>query len=314
MDRPMLATSYREGINLSFPLLATPKIDGVRALKIGGRLLSRSWNVIPNVAIRNLMEAILPDGADGELSVDMNFQKTVSAVMSENTGIPDGLKYYFFDWVQDSCLDTPYSARARSIRDYLEVHRSEIKKLDIIVPLIPVPINDTVELEIYERSVLEQGYEGVVLRDPDGRYKCGRSTVKEGLMIKIKRHDDREATIIGTQELMHNLNEKQKDNFGNVKRSSTKEHKVGSGTLGAIVATTDEGIPFRIGTGFTNEQRASFWTEREELVGKLVKYKYASFTPDPLVPRAKPRCPVFIGIRPIEDTDRALPHEPLALR
>ena len=59
MNRPMLAAAYNGEI-LNFPLLATPKVDGVRALVINGNLVSRSFKSIPNVAIRSLLEHLLP--------------------------------------------------------------------------------------------------------------------------------------------------------------------------------------------------------------------------------------------------------------
>lgn len=294
----MLAAALTHEDALNFPLLATPKIDGVRALKVKGRLVSRSFKSIPNVAIRCLLEEILPDGADGELSVNLDFQETVSAVMSVHGPVPENLKYYWFDFVQISGTDTPYERRVHCIDTYIKVHGDPAA---VIVPLIPKQINDVEELNEYETSVLEQGYEGVVLRAPKGRYKCGRSTIKEGLMIKMKRHEDHEAVIVGTQELMHNMNDEKKDNFGNVKRSSFIKNKIKSGTLGAIVAATESGVVFKIGTGFTNKQRHEFWAMRDELAGKLVKYRY-SHAKTSYIEGFAPRCAVFMGIRPAEDT------------
>jgi DNA ligase 1 len=68
MDRPMLAAAYRDGVYLSFPLLATPKIDGVRAIMVNGRLVSRSFKLIPNANLRMELESLLLEGADGEIS------------------------------------------------------------------------------------------------------------------------------------------------------------------------------------------------------------------------------------------------------
>ena len=44
---PMLASTYT-GEDLKFPVLVTPKIDGVRAIKLNGKLVSRSLKQIPN--------------------------------------------------------------------------------------------------------------------------------------------------------------------------------------------------------------------------------------------------------------------------
>jgi DNA ligase-1 len=69
---------------LVFPLGATPKIDGIRALTVGGRLVSRTLKPIPNRLLRDALESVLPDGADGELLAGATFQDCTSRVMSAN--------------------------------------------------------------------------------------------------------------------------------------------------------------------------------------------------------------------------------------
>ena len=161
---PMLASTYA-GENLKFPVLVTPKIDGVRAIKLDGKLVSRSLKQIPNTAIRTLMERILPeDGiSDGELSVDSDFQKTVSAVMSVDTELPTNIKFYWFDWVQNSDFNMPYSSRVRAIHEYMK-DNDQLKLLNIISPLIPAQVDNIEELSEYEEASVRKGYEGVVVR------------------------------------------------------------------------------------------------------------------------------------------------------
>ena len=289
----MLASTYN-GEQLYFPVLATPKIDGVRALKVNGNLVSRSLKKIPNTSVRNVLEELLPDGADGELYVE-SFQKTVSAVMSVNLDITNlNLIFYWFDWLYPS-KDTPYSARVNAMNNYVMVNFESSLEIKI-VPLIPEKIENADQLAAYERHALERCYEGVIIRAPDGRYKYGRSTIREGLMIKLKRFEDFEATIVGTEEMMHNFNEETIDNFNRIKRSSAKDNKVRGNTLGAIVARTEQGAIFKIGTGFTSQQRHCMWQTRNDLIGKLVKYRNANNSNSGI-----PKCAVFLGIRHIED-------------
>ena len=293
---PMLASTYT-GEELTFPVLVTPKIDGVRAIKIEGKLVSRSLKQIPNIAIRTLMERILPEDGifDGELSVDSDFQKTVSAVMSVNTVLPTNLKFYWFDWVQKYDFNTPYCLRVLSMHDYIK-NNKELRKLNIIIPLVPAQVDNIEELSLFEEASIRKGYEGVVVRSYAGRYKCGRSTMREGIMIKIKRFEDFEATIIDTEELMHNLNQEQRDNFGRMQRSSAKGNKIKSGTLGAIVARAHNGNIFKIGTGFSSQQRYELWASSNDLIGKLVKYRCAGNSKDNV-----PKCAVFLGVRHQDD-------------
>lgn len=288
LSRPMLAASYRDGDELSFPLLATPKIDGVRALIVGGKLVSRSFRSIPNATIRQALEAVLPEGADGEISCGTLYD-TTSTVMSKDAGAT-GVTFSWFDWAYD--LGAPYSERASAIRE----HTHNLQYPNQVVPLIPNRVNNMRDLELYEATMVALGHEGIVVRAPQGRYKCGRSTMKEGLMIKIKRNADHEAVIVGTEELMHNMNDEQADNFGKIKRSLAKQYLVPGDTLGAIVAECDGGT-FKIGTGFTANQRNALWANRDIVVGKLAKYKCTGWGN-----KGMPMSPVFMGIRHPDDT------------
>ena len=292
MERPMLAAAYREGADLSFPLMATPKIDGVRAIMVNGRLVSRSFRLVPNINLRMELESLLPEGADGEISCGSLYE-TTSVVMSE---YHDNFHVTFswFDWAYD--LDAPYGKRVAAIMEHTRDRDLKTEHVTV-VPLVPDRIHGPRDLERYEATTLARGYEGVVVRAPHGRYKCGRSTLKEGLMIKIKREDDLEATIVGTEELMHNANEAQADNFGNAKRSLSKKHLVPGNTLGAIVARDAESNTFRVGTGFSIDMRDALWANRDAIVGQLVKYKCAGRGS-----RGLPRSPVFVGMRHPDDT------------
>jgi DNA ligase-1 len=302
ITRPLLAANV-EVSKLQYPLLATQKIDGVRALKIDNTLLSRSWKPIPNRLLQARLTKLLPDGADGEIVVnkgnsDGDIYTTTSSVMTAAKECR--FIFYWFDWVSTS-PDKPYKDRVADILDY---HLEVVDDMITIIALIPEVIPNKISLLDYERRVIAKGYEGVILRKPDGRYKCGRSTVYEGLLLKLKRFTDAEAIIIGFEELMHNINKVQYDPFGNIKRSNIKSMFVSGNTLGAIVASDlsspytngslgpGEGVKFKIGTGFTDALRSYIWNNRNNFLGKLVKYKYMGRSAN-----SAPRFPVFLDIR-----------------
>ena len=71
---------------------------------------------------------------------------------------------------------------------------------------------------------------------------------------------------------------------------------MGKNTLGALVCLTQEGIGFKIGTGYTAEMRKELWEIRDTLIGKLVKYKYFN-----IGVKVAPRLPVFLGFRDSSD-------------
>jgi len=81
-------------------VLATPKLDGIRCLKVGGRALTRSFKPISNRYAREWMEANLPDCVYGELMLrGGTFSQTASAIGGRG-GEPDFV-FHVFDLVAE---------------------------------------------------------------------------------------------------------------------------------------------------------------------------------------------------------------------
>lgn len=275
----MLAVDY-DPAKLQFPVLASPKLDGIRAYVKDGVVLSRQNKPIPNKSVQALFSK--HEHFDGELIVgdptdEMCYRNTMSGVMSED-GEPD-VRFFVFDHLAD--LSAPYVKRQAKI----------IKPVGRREPLSQVPLHSMEELRTFEANCLEQGYEGVILRSADGWYKQGRSTVNEGLLLKVKTFLDAECTVIGFEERMANLNVATISETGHTKRSSHKANKVGRGDLGALLVDWN-GIQFSIGTGFTDAEREQIWDNREKHHGQLVKFRYF-----PVGGYEAPRHPVFQGFR-----------------
>jgi DNA ligase-1 len=158
------------------------------------------------------------------------------------------------------------------------------------------------DFQTYAAECLADGYEGAMIRDPEGPYKNGRSTLNQQWLVKYKEWSEAEGTVIGFEELYHNANEDVKDNFGYAKRSSAKDGMVPMDTLGALVLNTEWG-ELRVGTGFDETARKLIW-ERNKIpiewesiadpvdVGRKVTFKYQSFGM-----QERPRFPVFLRFR-----------------
>jgi DNA ligase-1 len=296
ITKPMLAASLETIDSIKFPVYVTPKLDGIRCLKIDGQIVSRTFKPIRNAELAAAVKDLLPDGSDGELIMGGTFQNTTSMVMSADKTIGNEKAYfYWFDYVLDD-NKKPYLERINDMKKFVEDHPDILTASPVkIVPLVPTEIKTIEELLKYETEVLEEKFEGVMLRSANGPYKFGRSTLKEGSLVKMKKFDDDEAVIIGFNELQKNTNEKTKDEFGYAKRSSHKNGKIEQDTLGSIDVNWN-GIHFSIGSGFTAEQRKEFWNDRDNLVGKIVKFKYFATGM-----KEAPRFPIFLGFRSEDD-------------
>lgn len=294
ITRPLLAETVEDFATIQYPVLATPKLDGIRCLRLHGKALSRKFKPIPNVHIRELLEANTPDGLDGEImTVEGEFCELSSQVMSQK-GEP-AFVYNVFDFVSGE-LTEPYFERIKKLVAWYET--SCIRK-DLVKILVPVCLENEADLLAYETKCLEDGFEGIIIRKPDGRYKCGRSTVKEGILLKIKRFTDAEATIVGFEEKMKNNNEQERNEWGMAKRSSKQEGMAPCGTLGAFVVENRSLWPnqFNLGTGLNDEIRAKVWAARDSYLGKLVKFKFQAVG----MKGDAPRFPVFLGFRSEDD-------------
>lgn len=291
--RVMLAVKAGSLEDIRYPVLASYKIDGIRAVYTGGKLLTRSMKPIPNKYINEVINSMSGiDGLDGEIVVgppnaEDCYTKTVSGVMSVE-GQPD-FTWYVFDNCESNEL---YFSRAFGTRHVVKsINRQSVEWLPQKV------IRSRGGLEHMEQEALDKGFEGLIIRDPRGEYKQGRSTLRQGYLVKIKRFMDSEAEVLGSEEQMHNDNEATLDERGYTKRSSHKGNKEGAGVLGSLqVRDCETGVEFDVGTGFTHEQRKNLWKGRKYLVGKIIKYKHF-----PLGVKDKPRFPTFLGIRDRRD-------------
>lgn len=288
--KPMLATDF-EPSKLRFPVLASAKLDGIRAIVRDGVVYSRSNKPIPNKHVQAKFKHLTH--FDGELIVgeptsETVYRDTVSIVMSDDKPADD-VRFFAFDHIGD--LDVGYIQRLKLLKEESLGRRSEV------YVHVQVEVTDLDQLASFEAECLDLGYEGLILRDPASPYKMGRSTVKEGYLLKVKQFVDAEAEVIGFEERMHNGNIATTSELGRTKRSSHKAGKSGRGDLGALVCRTPQGVVFNIGTGFTDAERERVWANRDQFLGQLAKYKYF-----PVGVKEAPRHPVFLGWRDKRDT------------
>lgn len=285
--KPMLAAPT-DGLNLNYPIMVSPKLDGVRALILEGVVMSRSLKPIPNEHVQKLFGSSDLNGLDGELIVgkaygDEVYRRTTSGVMSRD-GLPDVSFMVFDDFMNPGSFSARFKQAQNRVRRY---GKSSVK----IVEHHIVACQET--LFSIEEGYVSEGFEGVMIRHPDGPYKEGRSTPKEGYLFKLKRFEDGEAEIIGFEELLTNHNAAVVNKLGQLERGNKREFKSGADTLGALkVVDLKTGVEFSIGSGFSASDRTWFWVYRKMLTGRIVKYKF-----QPVGVKDKPRFPVYQGFR-----------------
>ncbi len=294
--KPMLSAdaSTVDLATLVYPKLVSPKLDGVRCIVWEGVAYSRNAKPIRNKFVQAWAKNF--HNIDGELVVGsatdpLCLNNTQSGVMSFE-GEPD-FAFHLFDCVEGIAPD--FESRLAHVQNE---HRGE----DRIVNVPHLTANNVAELLRWEEHWLHMGYEGLMARSPQGPYKHGRSTLREGWLLKLKRFQDGEAVVTGLEEGSINTNQLERDELGRAKRSKTSAGLAPSGMVGTIIAVDPVWGELRIAPGtMTHGERKGFWDINRfdvagaGLIGKTIHWRSFGYGV-----KDKPRFPRFYGVR--EDT------------
>ncbi len=280
----MKATKTQLAVDIDFdkaiyPLMGFYKFDGCRLWNKDGQALARSNEPHENVFITNKYSDIMFSGFDGELTVgkpneEDTLNRTSSATRKHKW--EGEIVWNLFDWVHDCVIDLTFHERYLALLNYVE------KNLEVMhnngIRIIPFEwIHSKEEAEAFYQRALDDGYEGAVYRNPKGKHKSGRSTLKENDFLRAKPQSTKEAVVHSIYEAMENQNEATTNALGRTERSSHKENLVPKGMLGGMWCyhPQDESKTlFKIGPGkMTHDMRKHYFEHSEELIGQLITYK-----------------------------------------
>lgn len=269
--------------DLRYPVVMTPKYDGIRVLRHRDySLLTRREKPIPNGFIRTkLMEQLVnfPGFFDGEILCGKNYYETESAVMSQQHEREHFFVCMCFDYIGPTrSLGTPYKTRVGDLQELLE------KQPSLYVLMAPALwINNEEQLLTLAKAHEEAGWEGSIIRSPDAPYKSGRCTTKSQFMLKYVRYETDEAYVSAVAPAMENLD-----------TSCKKLHNLRPKPMVGSLHVCNDKWPtgFNIGSGWDHDI-AKAWHDNPALIlDKWIKFKYK-----PYGTKDAPRQPVFLGFR-----------------
>lgn len=269
-----------------------PKIDGVRALHINGAFQSRTLKPFPNTHLMAFDYHLLA-GLDGELTKGsptsgFTCRDTTSGTSTINGPRAQDFTWHIFDCVDPRELSAPYAVRYELARQRVSMLSGVV---DFGLEIVPYEIATSIEdiLRIHAKYV-DQGYEGSILRNPQGRYKSGRATVSEGAFLRLKDFIEEEARVLEVIEGETNNNIATINKLGYTERSSHKANKVGNGMVGSlrcIDLKTNQEITVSAGR-LTHDERKYFFENPGQITGKIIKYRTMAYGKKDL-----PRFPTF---------------------
>lgn len=300
---------------LKFPCMVLPKVDGVRGVNRDAHLYARSMKQHPNLYTTKFYSRAILSGFEGEFAAELDTHpdlcRLTTSALSTIKGEPY-LIWHLFDYVTRANINDGYKER------YAQLHKevSFIKQADPEVwkHLIVVPCYWCESLEEYLKirdEILAQGYEGTIIRDPNGKYKQGRSTPREGGYLRDKPFTDSECELVEFVEGQTNTNEAQVNELGLQFRSTEKAGMVPNGMVGSLTGRVvndiyhpqtgimlfEKGDIVTVGPGeMKHNERKACWENRHDYVGRIFKFK---FFPHGI--KDKVRFPTFKAWRDITD-------------
>lgn len=269
--KPNLFPNEKVNLDLvKFPMNVLDKLDGIRCIFMGGLMLSRSLKKIPNKQLqekfKNLKEFTEKNNVilDGEIYGDkMTFQEITSITMSDDKEVPEKLKFFCFDAIINQNPNQPFSERHKFI--------SELK-LDNLVTVKQKLVNSKDEVTEMFSDALERGFEGLILRNPNSKYKFGRISPNSGDGYKVKPWITYDSKIIDIEQRFNNLNESQKNELGHSFKRDTIDAKEATGIAACFVVEYN-GQTQKVTITGIESFRKEIWSNKEKYIGKTIEWK-----------------------------------------
>jgi DNA ligase-1 len=174
--------------------------------------------------------------------------------------------YYIWDFEDDSM---PYEERWKVLRNIKSLYVTAVDCKEVY---------SLKEALKHSANLIEEGYEGTVIKRKDMMYKNGTSKGQ----IKLKKIQDCNLRIIG---------------FKQGKEGSKYEN-----TLGSLYCATEEGDLGVFVSGFTDAERDEIWANSPDWLYTIVEVKYQELTKNTSTGRYSLDSPIYVRQR---DTDEA---------
>jgi DNA ligase-1 len=294
--KPMLFPNEAiEPTAINRPFLASTKLDGIRAIFIDGQMMSRSFKPIQNIQLHKKFEALKVYSKEHNVIIDgeiyghgMSFQEVTHFVMTKDTKnekIPDALTFNCFDWI----IDPKIGARDRYYQS-LEAQVDNKLPMTIVEQCVVSSPSDVSRM--FEK-VLDQGYEGLILKQPDSAYKMGRVNFNDGVGYKFKPYQTFDAVVVDIEQgtKVREGSTRMMDAFGYSVTSGKKADRVPVDKACAFVVMYNN-HEMKVSLAMTDEEKAFVWQNKDKYVGKKIEYKGML-----VGSKDVPRHPVFVRYR-----------------
>ena len=255
---PQLAKDFKkEERKVRYPCFVQPKIDGMRCLKEGSKMISRKNKPIDTM--QHIAQELSDVSVilDGELYAEETFQRNMELIKKYRPGESETVKYHVYDLVD---TELSFDKRYKKLQKLISDHQPQN------IELVPTfEVNSKKELLEYHSRFLTEGYEGTMVRLNSGGYDINK---RSSNLLKYKDFQDLACTIVGVEP-----SEKRPDQ-------------------GSFICALEDGRTFGCGMRFSHEERKDVINNPQNYIGQIAEIRFFEYTDDQL-----PRFPVCIGIR-----------------
>jgi DNA ligase-1 len=259
---PMLAHEYSEKTE-KYPCYAQPKLDGIRCIifKYNNQIVFQSRNntifqsfphllMELNILFIKNSKLIL----DGELYCHhLGFSKITSIVRKKDHQELSKIQYHIYDIIDNSLT---YTQRYLQLCEYIRTSIS-------IFLVKTIKISSRNEMQSLHQSFVNEGYEGIMLRNPNGLYK---QQIRSKDLLKYKLFKDSDYIIVG--------------------------HHEGTGGVPVFECVNENNKRFSVNMKCSMEEKREMMENITQFYGKKLIVKYQELSEDNI-----PRFPVGIGVR-----------------
>ena len=244
-----------------------PKLDGVRVLTVvdyesrtvvqytrNGKILE-NFGHITDYLLSNLDNFGRSYVLDGEI-VSRSFQDLMKQVHRKDDVQAGDARLCLFDILPLVEFKSGKSVMGQKRRSaYLQNFANIFADSGCIeiIPQIEVNLDEfigDIEYKDYNKKAIADGFEGIMIKDPDAKYQCKRDVA----WLKQKPFIEVSLAVTSVEE-------------------GTGRNQ---GKLGALVCEgVDDGkrIVVNVGSGLTDDQREEFWMAKDSLIGQVVEVR-----------------------------------------
>jgi DNA ligase-1 len=247
--------------------LVEPKLDGVRCITVvdfesrtvvqytrNGKVLENFSHITDGI-LANIDELGRSYILDGEV-VSNSFNDLMKQVHRKDNVQAQDARLMLFDIVPLVEFKAGQSVMAQRRRSNLLRSFKNLFEQMGHIDIIPQKefnldvFTDEIEFKDYNKEMVNAGFEGIMIKDPDAKYECKRSTswLKQKPFIEVSL----EVTAV------------EEGTGRNV------------GKLGALVCEgvdDDKRIVVNVGSGFTDANRSEYWESDTDIIGQVVEVR-----------------------------------------